>query len=98
MLSPIQTIEIEAALCGAGDGPIWYSVPLLTGEGDDEDVLGDRTGLATGAATWPIETGKRGFEVFVLFCSDQEHHIWSFGILVWLDWSYQTRFGLLLTV
>lgn len=41
MLSPFQTIDIEAALCGAGDGPIWYCVPLLTGEGDDEDVLGD---------------------------------------------------------
>lgn len=43
-LIPIQTLlEAEAALCGAGAG---------------EDELGDRTGLGTGAATGPNETGK----------------------------------------
>ena len=62
--NPIHALESEAALCGAGAGPIWYLGPLLTGEsadGDgerDENELGDRTGLGTGAATGPNEAGN----------------------------------------
>lgn len=61
---PIQELAFEAALCGAGAGPIRYLGSLLTGElanGDgegDKDELGDRTGLGTGAATGPNEAGN----------------------------------------
>jgi len=63
--SPIQTLEFEAALCGAGDGPIWYCTGAwLTGDSanadceGDEKELGGRTGPGTGAATGPNEAGN----------------------------------------